>query len=182
MEMEEEREDTSSSVDIDEIIHRVAPNLSRCDFNLSQEERESKQTSSVPSYLKRRTSYSGIDRVTEVVSTPLLHQTVYLSVANLDSEEEEGEVEGDLKNTLRRSSSQLHSSPNYLFEEQPKIILPTNLPSPIQFISATSLLNVPGASSLPSSPRSFRTDEYMSTCSSLDSYKTIIFDNTADYV
>ena len=95
MEMEEEREDTSSSVDIDEIIHRVAPNLSRCDFNLSQEERESKQTGSVPSYLKRRTSYSGIDRVTEVVSTPLLHQTVYLSVANLDSEEEEGEVEGE---------------------------------------------------------------------------------------
>ena len=180
--MEEEREDTSSSVDIDEIIHRVAPNLSRCDFNLSQEERESKQTSSVPSYLKRRTSYSGIDRVTEVVSTPLLHQTVYLSVASLDTDDEDNDVEDDLKSTLRRSPSKLHSSPNCTSDEQTKIFHPRELPSPIQFCSATSLLTVPGASSLPSSPKSFQTEDYMSTCSSLDSYKTIIFDNITDYV
>ena len=176
----DDREESQSSVDIEEIIHRVAPNLSRCDFSPSRDE---KQGRGVPSYLKRRTSYSGIERLSEVVSTPLLHQTVYLSVANLNSEDSEDEEEGELKNTLRyTSSSQLHSSPNYLTELQTKRSNTTDLPSPIQFVSASSLLAVPGASSLPSSPRSFQTDEYMSTCSSLDSYKTIIFDNIADYV
>lgn len=176
----DDREESQSSVDIEEIIHRVAPNLSRCDFSPSRDE---KQSRGVPSYLRRRTSYSGIERLSEVVSTPLLHQTVYLSVANLNSEDEdEDEDESELKNTLRyTSSSQLHSSPNCL-TEQTKRSNTTDLPSPIQFVSASSLLAVPGVSSLPSSPRSFQTDEYMSTCSSLDSYKTIIFDNIADYV
>ena len=177
---------SGSSVDIDEIIHRVAPNLSRCEFNQSYVETETKQTSSIPPYLRRHTSYSGIQRVTEVVSSPLLHQTVYLSVANLDSDEEDNEEE-DMKSTLRRSPpNQLHSSPNFnTGDEQTKIIHPRELPSPIQFCSASSLLMVPGASSLPSSPKSFQTDDYMSTCSSLDSYKTIIFDNIdnmTDYV
>ena len=97
LESEEETKEgdssSGSSVDIDEIIHRVAPNLSRCEFNQSYVETETKQTSSIPAYLRRHTSYSGIHRVTDVVSSPLHHQTVYLSVANLDSDEEE--VEGD---------------------------------------------------------------------------------------
>ena len=173
---------SGSSVDIDEIIHRVAPNLSRCEFDQSYVETETKQTSSIPAYLRRHTSYSGIQRVTDVVSTPLHHQTVYLSVANLDTDEEDN-LEDDLKSTLRRSPpTQLHSSPNYINDEQTKIIHPRELPSPIQFCSASSLLMVPGASSVPSSPKSFQTEDYMSTCSSLDSYKTIIFDNIADYV
>ena len=173
---------SGSSVDIEEIIHRVAPNLSRCEFNQSHVETERKQTSSIPAYLRRHTSYSGTQRVSDVVSSPLLHQTVYLSVASLDTDDEDNDVEDDLKSTLRRSPSKLHSSPNCTSDEQTKIFHPRELPSPIQFCSATSLLTVSGASSLPSSPKSFQTEDYMSTCSSLDSYKTIIFDNITDYV
>ena len=85
-----------------------------------------------------------------------------------------------------RSFNQLQSSPNGANDAEAGVVsdLASQLPSPIQFSltsSATSsLLNVPGALplSLSSSPVS-ELGEYLSVCSSQDSFKTIIQDDTS---
>ena len=59
------------------------------------------------------------------------------------------------------------------------------MPSPIQFSlptgTSTLNLNVPGPLSLSASPVS-QLDEFLSFCSSMDSYKTIINDDSSENV
>ena len=181
--------ESDSSVDIDEIIHRVAPNLSRVDFDndedLAETLRPSKPSAlgeflgkSKPTclgdYLERGGQLSRYDKFSGVLNSPMLHQTVYVSVTNLDECDDQDQEE-DTMATLR---TQLESSPN-LDQLSSKRSSASQLPSPIQFSlpSSTSSLNVPGALSLSSSPNS-QLEDYLSLCSSLDSYKTIINDDS----
>lgn len=163
----------SSSVDIDEIIHRVAPNLSKVDYDITEEEAETIRPSKASRFgelLERNPQLSRSDKFSSVLNSPLLHQTVYLSVTTLD--ECSGEEE-----TPR---SQFESSP-YQDQLSTQRSSSAQLPSPIQFslASSASSLSVPSASalSLSSSPMS-QLEDYLSLCSSLDSYKTIINDDS----
>ena len=187
---------SDTSMDIDEIITRVAPNLSRCDMdtieNIDEIETETlrpSQTSKVGDILDRNCHLRNFDRFSNVVSSPLLHQTVYVSVTNLDDCEDDDDQVYDFEkmktmNELR-SLNQLQSSPNNANDPEAGGVpdLASQLPSPIQFSltsSATSsMLNVPGSLplSLSASPVS-ELGEYLSVCSSQDSFKTIINDDT----
>jgi len=172
----------ASSVDIDEIINRVAPNLSRCDVDISDLETLKPSTASRLCEFLDKNPPSKYDKI---VSSPLLHQTVYVSVTNLDElNDDDGDDNDHLSNEgmKLRSSGQLESSPIYMSQDQH---LTSKLPSPIQFplpsaSSSSDLLAIPETLSLSSSPIS-QLDDYLSTCSSLESYKTIINDDSSRY-
>jgi len=169
----------ASSVDIDEIINRVAPNLSRGDVDISDLETLKPSTAQRLCELLDKNPPTKYDNI---VSSPLLHQTVYVSVTNLDELNDDESDDGGNEGMKLRSSGQLESSPIYTNQDQHFI---SKLPSPIQFplpsaSSAADLLSIPEALSLSSSPVS-QLDDYLSTCSSLESYKTIINDDSSRY-
>ena len=86
----------ASSVDIDEIINRVAPNLSRCDVDISDLETLKPSTASRLCELLDKNPPSKYDKI---VSSPLLHQTVYVSVTNLDElNDDDGDDNDHLSN------------------------------------------------------------------------------------
>ena len=82
----------TSSVDIDEIVSRYAPDLSRCEMNSSELEtiRPSK-AATLGEFLERRER-----ELSTVINSPLHHQTVYVSVTNLDLEDKPGHDQEDV--------------------------------------------------------------------------------------
>ena len=110
---------SDTSMDIDEIITRVAPNLSRCDTmemeSFDEYETETLrpgQVSKVGDILDRNCHLRSLDRFSNVVSSPLLHQTVYVSVTNLDDCDDEDEQVYDYEkmkamNELRYGTNQM---------------------------------------------------------------------------
>ena len=74
----------TSSVDIDEIVSRCAPDLSRCEMDSSELETiRPSRAASLGEFLERREREL---ELSSVIASPLHHQTVYVSVTNLDLE------------------------------------------------------------------------------------------------
>ena len=72
------------SVDIDEIVSRCAPDLSRCEMNTSELETiRPSRAATLGEFLERQER-----ELSTAINSPLHHQTVYVSVTNLNSEDQ----------------------------------------------------------------------------------------------
>ena len=107
---------SDTSMDIDEIITRVAPNLSRCDMDtresideIGTETLRPSQISKVGDILDRNCHLRNFDRFSNVVSSPLLHQTVYVSVTNLDDCEDDDDQVYDFEKMNRMNELRLEN-------------------------------------------------------------------------
>ena len=180
------KDSTCSSVDIDDIVSKFAPNLSRCDVDtfdtdtVDMETIKPSKASRVGEFLERR-----LDKMSQVVNSPMRHQTVYVSITNLDNDDETAGEKREEEDCQQGKRNRLQSSPNNDTEIGRSTSMSCQMPSPIQFSlptgTSTLNLNVPGPLSLSASPVS-QLDEFLSFCSSMDSYKTIINDDSSENV
>ena len=84
----------TSSVDIDEIVSRCAPDLSRCEMDSSELETiRPSRAASLGEFLERREREQ---ELSSVIASPLHHQTVYVSVTNLDQEPDQCNDQEDM--------------------------------------------------------------------------------------
>ena len=80
------------SVDIDEIVSRCAPDLSRCEMNSSELETiRPSRAATLGEFLERQER-----ELSTAINSPLHHQTVYVSVTNLNSEDQSDHDKEDI--------------------------------------------------------------------------------------